>query len=126
MSALICMAVAIYFEARGEPIDGQYAVADVIVNRVNHERYPDDVCSVVYQGNQFSFTLKYNHDNLPAVETTAFVNSLVVASDVLQGKTLGVSSTHYHTLDVSPSWSTAFLVDGVVGRHVFYTCEGYC
>ena len=52
MSAIACLATAIYFEARGEPMVGQVAVAQVIVNRVYDERFPDTVCDVVKQGDK--------------------------------------------------------------------------
>ena len=50
LSSLACMAVAIYFEARSEPLAGQLAVANVVMNRVWDERYPNDVCEVITQG----------------------------------------------------------------------------
>lgn len=48
-----CLAMTIYYEARGEPIVGQYAVADVVLNRVDDERFPDTICAVIKQKNQF-------------------------------------------------------------------------
>ena len=61
MLAAHCLAIAMYYEARNQPIDGQLAVAQVIMNRVESPRYPDTVCEVVWQPKQFSFT----HDGLP-------------------------------------------------------------
>ena len=55
LTELACMATAIYFEARGEPMVGQVAVAQVIMSRVNDERYPDTVCDVVKQGYYYSW-----------------------------------------------------------------------
>ena len=55
MSAIACLATAIYFEARGEPMVGQVAVAQVIVNRVYDERFPDTVCDVVKQGEYYTW-----------------------------------------------------------------------
>lgn len=56
MNALLCLATAIFFEARGEPIEGKELVANVILNRVEHSSYPDAVCGVVNQPKQFSYT----------------------------------------------------------------------
>ena len=60
MTPMMCLAAAIFFEARDQPLDGMMGVADVVMNRVESDRWPDDVCSVVYQSRQFSFT----HDGL--------------------------------------------------------------
>ena len=60
MTGLACLVTAIFFEARDQPLMGQYAVAEVVMNRVASVKYPDDICSVVFQRKQFSFT----HDGL--------------------------------------------------------------
>ena len=131
MTPILCMATAIFFEARDQQITGQELVAEVVINRVEHERFPDDVCSVVYQPKAFSFTHDSKSDDMDHYQgyqdTIAKRLAVKLASDYLvDGKRLGVTSTHYHTLEVSPFWADAFLVDGVFGDHVFYTCEGYC
>jgi len=131
MTPIMCMATAIFFEARDQQITGQELVAEVIINRVEHERFPDDVCSVVYQPKAFSFTHDGKSDDMDHYQghqdTIAKGLAVELASDYLVGgKRLGATSTHYHTLEVSPFWADAFLVDGVFGDHVFYTCEGYC
>ena len=131
MTPILCMATAIFFEARDQQITGQELVAEVIINRVEHERFPDDVCSVVYQPKAFSFTHDGKSDDMDHYQghqdTIAKGLAVELASDYLVGgKRLGATSTHYHTLEVSPFWADAFLVDGVFGDHVFYTCEGYC
>jgi spore germination cell wall hydrolase CwlJ-like protein len=116
----------VFFEARDQPIDGQYAVAEVVMNRVASDRYPDKVCEVVFQSRQFSFT----HDGLsddPGAYPTyyddlAHTRAAHVASEVLErGAVLGLTSDHYHTLSVSPQWAENMVVDGVVGDHIFYT-----
>lgn len=61
MLTTMCLALAIYYETRSEPLEGQLAVAKVILNRVDSDHYPNDVCDVVYQPRQFSFT----HDGKP-------------------------------------------------------------
>jgi spore germination cell wall hydrolase CwlJ-like protein len=122
MEPLMCLAVAVFFEARGEPIDGQIAVAEVVMNRVADERYPDTVCGVVFEPKAFSFTHDGLPDRLPSKDPLgAAETALTVASEVMGGDTLGITSTHYHTTSVSPHWNKHFDLDGVVGNHVFYT-----
>lgn len=55
-----CLALTVYHESRGEPVEGQLYVARTVLNRVKHSRYPDDICRVVYQKHQFSWT-KHKH-----------------------------------------------------------------
>lgn len=125
MTPLMCMAVAIFFEARAEPIVGMEAVANVIINRVEDSRYPDTVCDVVWEPYQFSFT----HDGLtddPEAHTgyqdkIAWVTSQEVAKAALRGDLLGITSTHYHATNVLPYWTKHYSKDGQVGDHIFYT-----
>jgi len=125
MTPLTCLAVAIFFEARAEPIEGMEAVANVIINRVEDSRYPDTVCDVVWEPKQFSWT----HDGLtddPEAHTghqdkLAWVTSQRVAKEALQGNLMGITSTHYHAEYVLPFWTNVYSKDGVVGTHVFYT-----
>ena len=119
---LTCLAVALYYEARGEPVEGIKAVAEVIINRVNDDRYPDNVCDVVCEPKQFSFT----HDGLsdtPASNDPSWHRVQVSAQEALQGNLVGISSTHYHTNNVSPSWAKHYRLDGVIGNHIFYSNE---
>jgi len=125
MTPLTCLALAVFFEARAEPIVGMRAVANVIVNRVEDSRYPETVCDVVWEHKQFSWT----HDGLtddPEAHTghqdkLAWVTSQEVAKEALQGNLLGITSTHYHAEYVLPFWADIYSKDGVVGTHVFYT-----
>jgi spore germination cell wall hydrolase CwlJ-like protein len=129
MTPLTCLVAAIFFEARDQPLLGMEMVAQVVINRVEHDRYPDDVCSVVYQPEQFSFTIGGH----PKVKTfkapddrRAARMAREVASRFLGGDTTGNPSTHYHTTSVSPWWKYEFTLDGRVGDHIFYTCSAYC
>ena len=115
----MCLAVAVYFEARGEPLQGQYAVAEVVMNRVADERYPDTVCGVVFERKAFSFTHDGKPDRLPKSE--AGEKALEVAENVISGLKMGITSTHYHTTNVKPYWRKHFSLDGKVGNHLFYT-----
>lgn len=143
MTSLMCLAVAVFFEARGETTMGQYAVAEVVMNRVEDPRYPDTVCEVVFEDSQFSFTEHYSmrhiedvfHDGRPdrlprlpsseatLLDTRASRKARTVASDVLGGYRMGISSTHYHTVSVDPFWNEHFELDGKIGNHLFYTNE---
>lgn len=125
---LTCLVAAIFFEARDQPLLGQEMVAHVIMNRVEHHAYPDDVCSVVYERRQFSFT----HDGMsddPGDYTTyydrrAYERAVEVASQFLEGGTTEeTTSTHYHAVSVAPGWARVFTIDGQVGDHIFYTNE---
>ena len=63
IEAVLCLALNVYFEARSEPINAQFAVAEVTMNRVNSDAYPDTVCEVVWQRKQFSWTHDGKSDN---------------------------------------------------------------
>ena len=122
-----CLATAIYFEARGEPVRGQLAVAQVVMNRVRSSIYPDTVCGVVYQGQlrrtgcQFSFTCDGIADVAREKEQWLLANKL--AQQVLDGdvwlKEIG-HATHYHATYVKPIWRRQLDHVKRVGRHIFY------
>ncbi|TCD16166.1 cell wall hydrolase [Oricola cellulosilytica] len=122
-----CLATAIYFEARSEPKAGQAAVAQVILNRVRNDRYPDTICDVVYQNDhmrnacQFSFAC----DGLPEAvnEKHAWDKAEDVATAVLEGRSLVrdiATATHYHADYVKPYWAPKMKRLSAVGRHIFY------
>jgi len=130
-SEVLCLATAIFFEARDQEITGQEAVADVVMNRVEHDRFPDDVCGVVYQPKAFSFTHDGKSDDMNDYRThfdkIAQEDAIKLAEQYVKGgHRLGNTSTHYHTLYVDPFWADIFTVDGVFGDHIFYTCDGFC
>lgn len=127
---LECLARAIYFEARGEPVSGKVAVGRVILNRVQSKAYPDSICGVVYQNVhmrnrcQFSFACDGQADVI--AETSKWEEILVYAKALLVcGSRCATSaglwaSTHYHADYVSPSWAGKLARTGRVGRHLFY------
>ena len=139
ITALACLATAVYFEARGEPMVGQVAVAQVIVNRVYDERFPDTVCDVVKQGEYYtwnkSIPIKYRCqfsfwcDGKPEVmrDETAKQWAYNVAESTLQGIFYDTTSgaTHYHADYVVPSWSTnsMFTKTVQINAHIFYRWE---
>ena len=118
-SALLCLATAVYFEARGEDIMGQMAVAQVVVNRMEDPRYPNTICDVVWEDRAFSFTHDGRSDTMKHPESRS--KALYVAKSTLDGGGIGITSTHYHTTDVDPFWNKHYDLDGQVGNHIFYT-----
>ena len=121
-----CLAEALYFEARGESVKGQFAVAEVILNRVKSASYPDTVCGVVNQGAgqkfqcQFSFACDGAPENIS--EPKAFERAGKVARVMLSSapSRLTNGATHYHTNGVSPSWARDFVETASIGDHRFY------
>lgn len=121
-----CLATAIYYEARSEPIVGQIAVAEVIMNRVQDYRYPNTVCGVVYQGSerttgcQFSFTCDGSMDRTP--QGKYWQRSQDVAAHVLMdlNQPITGTATHYHTDYVDPVWNKHLVHTKTIGTHIFY------
>ena len=122
-----CLANAVYFEARGEAVRGQIAVAQVVMNRVFSPFYPKDVCGVVYENanrhNACQFT--FACDGIPDVvtEADAWERAKRIARDMLDGKLWmpEVSkSTHYHAYWVHPDWVNEMKKIYKIGVHTFY------
>lgn len=121
-----CLAEALYFEARGETVKGQFAVAEVIRNRVKSSRFPNSYCGVINQGTgkkhrcQFSYTC----DGKPEIvsEPAAYARVAKVARATLDGKSPDITkgATFYHTTAVRPSWSRKFTNTARFGVHLFY------
>jgi Cell Wall Hydrolase len=123
-----CLADAVYFEARGEPLRGQEAVAQVVMNRVFSGYYPNNVCGVVYQnaGRYLAcqFTFACGHKNLDRIdEPDMWVQAKQIAKDTLDGKIwlqdIG-HATHYHAYWVRPSWVHEMTKLYRLGVHTFY------
>ena len=117
-----CLAEALYFEARGESVAGQRAVAEVILNRVDHPAFPKSVCGVVNQRGQFS----YKGGNLRMKNRSAAARAEAIAKDYLAGapRTLTGGATYFHTTYVRPSWSKRFVRTTRIGSHIFYRRGG--
>jgi spore germination cell wall hydrolase CwlJ-like protein len=126
-----CLAAGIYFEARGESVKGQAAVAQVILNRVRNPAYPKSICGVVYQNEkwrnrcQFSFACDGIKDRVASREHYEMAEEVALA--VTAGKIwlpeVG-SSTHYHTTYVSPRWARTMEKMKRIGQHIFYRTYG--
>jgi spore germination cell wall hydrolase CwlJ-like protein len=123
-----CLADAVYFEARGEPLRGQQAVAQVVMNRVFSGYYPNNVCGVVYQnaGRYLAcqFTFACEHKNLDRIdEPDMWVQAKSIAKDMLDGKIWLADighATHYHAYWVRPSWVHEMTKLYKLGVHTFY------
>lgn len=121
-----CLSEALYFEARGESVRGQFAVAEVILNRVDSALYPDTVCGVIHQGTgrKYQCQFTYTCDGIPDVihEKDAFELSAKVAHVMVNGgpRVLTEGATHYHTNAVRPNWSRKFPRTATIGVHHFY------
>jgi hypothetical protein len=128
--AVHCLAQAVYYEAAREPLKGQEAVAQVVLNRVRHPAYPTSICGVVYQGAslptgcQFTFTCDGALRRTP--EPALWDRAVLVARQALSGfvdKDVG-SATHYHAAYVAPYWAPKLVKMTRVGEHIFYRWEG--
>ncbi len=126
-----CLTAGIYFEARGEPVRGQAAVAQVILNRVKNPAYPSSICGVVYQNKewrnrcQFSFACDKIKDNVK--DPGRWETAKYVARETTEGRIwladVG-SSTHYHATYVKPKWAKTMQKVGRIGLHIFYRTFG--
>ena len=121
-----CLAEALYFEARGETVKGQFAVAEVILNRVDSPNYPDTVCAVIRQGTgkKYQCQFTYTCDGVKEViaEPQAFTQVGRVAQLMVNGadRALTDGATYYHTRNVSPRWARKFARTATIGDHYFY------
>jgi N-acetylmuramoyl-L-alanine amidase len=130
----VCMAKNIYFEAGNQPLAGKVAVAQVVLNRIEHSAYGDTVCDVVYQarwrenwkGNmvpirhqcQFSWFCDGKSDE--PLDTDTFFESYVIASDVLMGKYPDITEGATHSIMVEPYWAETLNETVQIQHHIFY------
>jgi spore germination cell wall hydrolase CwlJ-like protein len=118
-SEMRCLAGAIYFEARGETLEGQLAVGRVIVNRAKSGRFPTSYCGVVYQPSQFSFI---RGRSMPSVRegSAGWHEAVAVAQIAAEGswKSRAKGALFFHAARVSPNWRLTRLAQ--VDNHVFY------
>tara|TARA_R110000824_G_scaffold72944_2_gene185906 strand:+ start:304 stop:723 length:420 start_codon:yes stop_codon:yes gene_type:complete len=131
-AVLACLALNIYFEARGEPIEGQIAVTHVVLNRVIDKRYPNSICEVVKQAKrtkggkiilnkcQFSWWCDGKKDAPKDVD--AYRWALHIAINVLYGRVPDITkgATHYHSVRVNPKWNIQKIQTVKIGDHIFF------
>jgi spore germination cell wall hydrolase CwlJ-like protein len=121
-----CLAQAVYFEARSEPLEGQLAVAQVVLNRVKDARYPSTTCDVVFQGEhrrnrcQFSFACDGRSDR--PREQLAWIIAQRISFIARENRWSDISNnaTHYHANYVDPFWRASMQPTAQYGRHRFY------
>jgi len=115
---LECMAGAIYFEAKGEPLSGQLAVAEVILNRTKSGNFPKSVCSVVTQRGQFSFV---RGGHMPSVPSNRQYRTAVAVARVALADSWDSPASdamYFHARRVTPGWHRQQVAS--IGNHIFY------
>lgn len=117
-SELSCLAGAVYFEAKGEPLSGQLAVANVIINRTNSGRFPHSICGVVKQPGQFSFI---RGGAIPAIRSAAQYHTAMAIAQIAMDKEWDnptPGALYFHARRVSPGWGRPRVA--TIGNHVFF------
>ena len=132
--ALVCLALNVYHEARDQPFIGQVAVAQVVMNRVRDDRYPDTVCDVVKQGPTYSWAEDYpvrhrcqfswycdGKSDKPR-DTKAYEQARMIAHGVYYGNLddFVEGATHYHAHYVYPEWAKSKTRTVRIDDHIFY------
>lgn len=116
-----CLAGAVYFESRGEPLAGQLAVAQVVINRAESSRFPESYCGVVYQRAQFSFV---RGGTMPRIKTgsRAWQRAKAIARIAHEGlwESEAADSLYFHAKYVNPSWNRKKIARATINSHIFY------
>jgi spore germination cell wall hydrolase CwlJ-like protein len=136
-AALVCLALNTYHEARDQPFIGQVAVAQVVMNRVRDDRYPDNPCDVIKQGPTYSWAEDYpvrhrcqfswycdGKSDKPR-DTKAYEQARMIAHGVYHGNLddFVEGATHYHASYVRPDWAETKTKVVQIGEHIFYRWE---
>lgn len=117
---LACLAKNIYHEARGEPLEGQLAVAQVTLNRVKSGEFHNTVCGVVYADKQFSWT----DEPLKSIQDMKAWQSSLKIADAILARKITVSNfkaLYFHSKKVRPAWAHKKQLVAKIGNHVFYS-----
>jgi len=123
IAAAACLSLALYHEARGEPLLGQLMVARVIVNRMESRRWPSSICNVITQDRQFSF---YRKGNAPKPrDEVAWGKAQKLAVEIINDPDILPFSTanHYHTPNVFPVWRKGLHMIARIGNHIFWSYD---
>lgn len=117
-NATVCLAQALFFEARGEPAEGLQAVAATVFNRVEHADYASSICGVVYQPYQYSWTLiRENWARRPPTKFIRLAKEFIQNRAKLQDQ---YPVTHYHHANIHPTWANTLEYITTIGQHKFY------
>jgi len=128
-SDLQCLAENVYFEARGEPLKGQYAVAEVTLNRTRAPNFPHTICAVVHEmrwdSNRHRFVADFSWTELGALspdEGPAWKRAMTVASAAYDDEQDSIvpGALFYHSTSVRPGWARTRTQVAKIGNHVFY------
>lgn len=118
---LHCLAGTVYFEARGEPLAGQLAVAQVVINRSESRQFPSSYCGVVHQRSQFSFV---KNGRMPSIRqgSSAWQRAKAIARIAHQGmwESEADDSLYFHANYVRPGWSRSKQARATISTHIFY------
>jgi len=132
---LLCLALNVYHEAKNQSLVGQIAVAQVVLNRVHDDRYPNTICEVVKQGETYSWKPDYpvkfrcqftwwcdGKKDEPDKDSLAWETALTVAHGVYYGNVYDLvqGATHYHADYVKPSWASSKTYITRIDNHIFY------
>jgi len=133
-AAVMCLALNLYHEARGEPLAGQYAVGLSVLNRVRDKRYPNNVCDVVHQAKyrgwdlenpirnqcQYSWFCDGKPDN--PQDGKAMLEATILAQYIMTDIKIDITegATHYHATYVHPYWADHMTTTVTIGQHIFY------
>lgn len=117
-AALMCLAMNVFYEARGEPVEGQKAVALVTINRA--EKKASNICKVVYAPKQFSWTA--HGRGVPHSRNPAWQKAKKIAAKVMGRHVHDITwgATHFHAVSVSPKWRYRMVPTIIIGNHIFY------
>jgi len=116
-----CLTQALYYEARGEGVQGQLAVADVILQRQKSKYHPDTICDVVYEPYQFSFVS--DGSTLREIDVEAWNKADDLAGRILRREvktSLTGRALFYHAKSIRPDWADSMVKTAEIGNHVFY------
>ena len=131
--SIVCLALNIYFEARNQPIEGQIAVSQVVLNRVKSNKYPDTICAVVKQSrthasghpvkNKCQFSWYCDGLSDKPKDKDAYRWAITLSDYILITENIDSyvgKSTHYHANTVRPVWALSKQTLAIIGDHIFY------
>ena len=131
VTPLVCLAMAVYWEARSEPLVGQLGVAQTVINRVVDPRHPNSICEVVVEGPKYKSGIPVRHKcqfsfycdgKSEEIKNPSAWNIAIIVSVKAMKMHLDITygATHYHTNSVNPYWKNSMKVTTQLGNHIFY------